>query len=170
MNISFKIASLEHLDYLLEGHKDAAKWLKSKDLDHWQQWHNPNQTMIADVKDGILKKEFYLVENVNALCLGAFRLMKSDPKYWPLKKDKAYYIHNFFINRAHAKQNIGSSVLKKIQCQAEMENIQYFRLDCLASNKELCRYYESQGFKKTGRILDGRVFNVLYEKQLHQNH
>lgn len=41
--------------------KDAARWLKEKQIDYWQSWLNPPVEFVNWIKEGFEDKEFYLI-------------------------------------------------------------------------------------------------------------
>jgi len=132
--------------------KEAALWLKEKQIDYWQDWINPPQYYKEWIHDGFQKNEIYFVYN-NDKIVGMYRLQYNDEKFWGKREDKAGY-------------RIGHQILKEVELKLKIEGIKYLRLDCGSENKQLCSYYEYYGFLKTFKINVNGSIQSLYEKEI----
>jgi hypothetical protein len=50
MNLNIRLARIEEFETALELLRNAALWLKSKHIDHWQNWINPSEIYINWIK------------------------------------------------------------------------------------------------------------------------
>ena len=67
----------------------AAKTLAKKKVNQWQYWQNPPIEKVKWVEDGIEKKEYFFIENVNRQIMGVVRVANNDLIYWGEMNDKA---------------------------------------------------------------------------------
>ncbi|HMP28502.1 MAG TPA: GNAT family N-acetyltransferase [Saprospiraceae bacterium] len=145
---------------------DAALRLKNRHIEQWQYWLDPPKDKVEWVKKGIENGEFYKVYNENDQIIAMFRLLSSDDLYWGPKDDNARYIHSLVVSDNAIGNGIGKSIIKTIEKNILAEGIELLRLDCNATNKELCAYYENLGFLKVGTVQMPYSLNALYEKKL----
>lgn len=143
--------------------KEAAEWLKDKNINYWQNWLDPEDIHIKWIKEGFEKDQFSFVENDNNNIIGMFRLQYEDEYFWGKRDEKAGYIHSFTVIRNLSGKGIGYLILDKIKEFLKNKNINILRLDCGSDIKDLCNYYEKYGFKKVGtaEVYDDKL--TLYE-------
>ena len=94
-----------------------------------------------------------------------FRLLWEDA-YWATAQGAAGYVHSFALCNDACGYGIGQQILGWIGDYLRDQQRQYLRLDCIASNGRLCRYYEEQGFRYQGQVVDGDYTLALYELSL----
>ena len=166
MNSEYKIRSTYPNEFavILGVLKEAAVTLQSKGIDQWRVWLNPNAERLQWVQEGFDNGEFYIIENQQKLVAGIYRLSFEDLKYWGIQKKPSGYMHSLAIRDSFSGQQLGQLILKLVEKQLLEKGLKLFRLDCVASNKKLCQYYESQGFKKVGEKITAQSVNNLYEK------
>lgn len=145
--------------------KSAAKILQKKNINQWHFWLNPTQEKINWINEGFSKKEFFFIQSKNQI-IGMFRISNQDILYWGIQNDEARYIHSFVIDHKFSGNQLGKKVLDKIILDLKTNKIFILRLDCNASNLNLCAYYENQGFVKVGEKQMPHALNNLYEKRL----
>ena len=161
--INAKYADLKIVLALL---KMASEELQEKGIDQWKYWQNPPKEKITWLQEGLKNKEFFFVENENNERVGMFRLLYNDELYWGKQKSNAGYIHSLVIDTKFNGHGYGNKIVTQVVQELIKKDIFLLRLDCLASNKELCSYYEMQGFKKVGEVQMPLSLNNLYEKKL----
>ena len=59
MNLNIRLARIEEFETALELLRNAALWLKSKHIDHWQNWINPSEIYVNWIKEGFELEQFY---------------------------------------------------------------------------------------------------------------
>jgi len=93
-----------------------------------------------------------------------FSLPSVDTRFWPDAGDDALYLHRFGV-RYHGG-GIGRSAVGWMVNEARRRGRPYLRLDCLADNPDIRRYYEARGFVERGETtIDGIRFS-LYEMEV----
>lgn len=159
--LDFKVAQPHDLPLVMEILAEAAAWLEGQGIDQWPS--PPNEYWRRRMALAIARGELYTVGIVRNR-FGLVRLTWSDP-YWP-DDNLAGYVHSMAVRPALHGQNVGSLILFWAGMQAKQQGKQLLRLDCLARNGRLRRYYEAQGFTYQGEVRDREYVAALYEKAL----
>lgn len=143
---------------------EAASRLQARGI---QQWTSPpppglDELLVREISAGHL----YLARlESNQHLLGLFRLRWEDG-YWTTALGEAGYVHSFALRNAACGLGIGKQLLGWISDYVRARQCQYLRLDCMAANARLRRYYEEQGFVYRGQVVDGDYTLALYELSL----
>lgn len=165
MNISYRLADISEINIALNLLKLAALRLKSKNIDQWQYWLNPSDEKIEWINSGFLNNEiFFIFDEVKII--GMYRLQDQDLIYWGNMNDTSNYIHSLVVIDEYTGKKIGSNLINYLIQKARNNNVTFFRLDCNASNKGLCNYYQNLGFQKVGEVLMPHSLNNLYQIEL----
>jgi len=166
MDFKFRKAETNETNIAFDLLKLAAQTLAEKNINQWSYWVNPPKDKIEWIKDGFFNHEFFFIENDNKEIMGMFRLLDDDPIYWGEMNDKAKYLHSLIIHNKFSNNKIGKRVIDRVSEEALKNGIHYLRLDCEATNRKLCEYYENQGFIKVNqKTLPYSTYN-LYQKRL----
>lgn len=165
--ISINSANNEDIDEILRLLKEAALWLKEKNITYWHIWINPPDNYLDWIKKGFDKNEFYLVKQNNSI-IGCFRLSWDDELFWGRQDTSAGYIHSFTIDRKLRGNGIGKRVMRIIENKCLELNKNYLRLDCSYHDDALRKYYERYGFHNVGETTVKGERLTLYEKELFQ--
>lgn len=150
----------EHSADILKLLREAAGWMESKGINQW----TPGQFSIRDVEDYLSSREVYLAMEGAALA-GMFTLQFSDIQYWGDRNDESYaYLHRLAVAKSHRGMGLGGQMIRFALRRAEERGCAGLRLDTVAHNIKLNRYYQSLGFHYMGTrdVGAGRLVN-LYE-------
>lgn len=150
----------EHSADILKLLREAAGWMESKGINQW----TPGQFSIRDVEDYLSSREVYLAMEGAALA-GMFTLQFSDIQYWGDRNDESYaYLHRLAVAKSHRGMGLGGQMIRFALRRAEERGCAGLRLDTVAHNIKLNRYYQSLGFHYMGTrdVSAGRLVN-LYE-------
>lgn len=161
--LDFKVAQPDDLSLVMEILAEAAAWLQEKGIDQWPS--PPNDHWQRRLAEAIQREEMYTVGIVKNR-FGIVRFTWADP-YWP-HDDLAGYIHSMAVRDEMHGQNLGGLILFWAMMKAKQEGKQFLRLDCLAGNGRLRRYYEEQGFTYQGQHPDQDYVAALYEKDINR--
>lgn len=142
---------------------EAARRLQERGIQQWAYPPPPGlaKRMAAEIADG-----FAFIARLEASndAIGAFRLRPQDD-YWPAD-GLAGYVHSLAICDRAQGYGIGRALLTWVQSALRTQQRRYLRLDCIATNQALRRYYEAQGFVNRGEVVDGDYRLALYELAL----
>ncbi|MBK8900757.1 MAG: GNAT family N-acetyltransferase [Anaerolineaceae bacterium] len=159
--IDTKLARADDLPLVMAILAEAAAWLKAKGID---QWPSPlNEHWQRRMAEDIQREEVYTVGVVKNR-LGIVRFTWADP-YWS-DDNLAGYVHSMAIRSNMHGQNLGGMMLFWAMMKAKREGKQFLRLDCLAGNGRLRRYYEAHGFLYRDERTDQDYVAALYEKEI----
>jgi len=147
--------------------REAADWLSARGNTQWKHWHmDVGERML---RDRLEHHEVYLVSR-GAVPVGTLTIQWSDFETWGKRGDdgSAGYIHAIAIKRNIAGMRVGEQLLEWAVETIAARGRRFARLDAMASNAALCRYYEQRGFRPLGtaRLFDGVYTARLFEREL----
>lgn len=140
---------------------NAAEWQRARGIDQW----NPAQFSLEGAAAAIRDAEVYLAE-LGHDPVGTYLIVWSDSLIWK-ERDNAEsgYIHKLAVRRDLNGMGIGLRLLAHAERQIAGRGKRFIRLDCMADNERLNRYYLGAGYTLVGRS-DGDGWSAnLYEKQ-----
>ena len=140
---------------------DAAEWLQAKGID---QWH-PSRFSLDVAASAIRDSHVYLAERGDE-AVGTYLIAWSDPYIWKeLDDGEAGYIHRLAVRRDCKGMGLGRLLLAHAERQIAGRGKRFVRLDCMADNERLNRYYRDAGYVFVRRF-DGEGWSAnLYEKR-----
>ncbi|MEX2208654.1 MAG: GNAT family N-acetyltransferase [Myxococcota bacterium] len=126
---------------------DAAVWLEARGIEQWK----PGALPRAVVSGGIRAARVFVVRASDAL-IATLQLEDSDPATWGADAGDALYLHRLCVARTHAGDGLGLRLLDWAAATARARGRRLLRLDCVASNDALRRYYARAGFAERGEV------------------
>ncbi|MEU4806144.1 GNAT family N-acetyltransferase [Actinosynnema sp. NPDC023587] len=155
-------ATVEDAGEVLRLRRGAEDWLAGRDIEQWP----PGGLELVEVRKQIEAGQWYVARAGDAAC-GAFRLLWSDEAVWRAENTFAAYVHGLVTDRGHAGTGLGSRLLAWVAEHGRRAGAGLLRLDCVAHNARLRRYYADLGFREVGELVYGRGWvNVLLEKPI----
>ena len=104
---------------------------------------------MARLRSDIESSSLFLVW-IGETAVATFSLLEQDLMYWPDAADDALYLHRFAVRRAAA--GAGRRSIDWMVAETRRRGREFLRLDCLADNPGICRYYEQAGFITVGEV------------------
>lgn len=148
---------------MLELWKRLGEWLRERGIDMWRPERFSLDEIQAFFKDGA---DLYLAEMDGSLA-GTYVIMWSDPSIWGESDSTAAgYIHRLAVDRRYRGRGIGSRLLRDAEDRIRQNGKTVARLDCMADNERLNRYYRDHGYQFVRRVDAGSWSANLYEKRL----
>jgi GNAT superfamily N-acetyltransferase len=142
--------------------EEVAAWGTWKGFPSWVpgSFTGPESIGISRLRGDIATRSLYLVWRGDS-AVATFSLLARDLLFWPSAGDEALYLHRFAVRRAAA--GTGRHAVTWCLREARRRGREYVRLDCLAENPGIRRYYERFGFTAVDEtVLDGTRYS-LYE-------
>jgi Acetyltransferase (GNAT) family len=142
--------------------EEVAAWGASEGFPSWVpgSFTGPESIGMSRLRGDIATNSLYLVWRGGS-AVGTFSLLERDLLFWPSAGDEALYLHRFAVRRTAA----GAGRHAVVWClqEAQRRGRACVRLDCLAENPGIRRYYERFGFTAVDEtVLDGTRYS-LYE-------
>lgn len=151
-------ARSEDADSVYQLLDDAAVWLTARGIEQWKPGALPRRI----VENGIARGEVFVVRDADALT-ATLQLEESDLATWGPDLGDALYVHRLCIERTRAGEGLGLRLLDWAGTVARARGRRWLRLDCVASNDGLRRYYARAGFAERG-VVDIGVRLARFER------
>ena len=159
-------ATNEDAEAVIQLLQDAARWLEGKGISQWEYLRNGGET--AEIKQGILVGTTYIVERKKELAatLNLSNVQNEwDMELWGKCQEHSFYIHRLAVAQAYRKQQIGRKLLDWIDQNIRLEKGR-IRLDCVADNPALNKFYQQAGYTLMDVVANGEDMFSLYEKSI----
>lgn len=143
----------------------VARWLQSKGSTQWSGLLHGNDH--HNVTGHIDKGELFMFKDGDALA-GIVLLMQVpgewDHGLWgPDGHESVVYLHRLAINRDYAGTGLGADIMRWAEQGVSFPGKDRIRLDCIADNETLNKFYSGMGYTFKGTSPTGFC---LYEKYL----
>lgn len=140
----------------------AAHWLISNGIsDPWR----PGEWPRARIMESIERGEVHFAR-LGGRNVATITLQWSDELFWPNYPADAGYIHRLAVATGFHGNGIGFQLLRWAELKSKENGKKYLRLNCMAANLALRRYYERAGFVYRGDLREPRGLACLYEKRV----
>lgn len=123
---------------------DGAARARSAGFDQWPARFD------ADLVAGDIDRSQVLVVRVGASLVATCTLHLSDLRTWGPDDGTAGYVHRLAVAASHRGQGLGLRLLDRAQGELVSGGRRLLRVDCLAVNASLRRWYEGAGFVHQG--------------------
>jgi len=157
-------AQVADYDVVMTILREAADWLTAHGNPQWQHWYMDFGERI--LLDRLKHHEVYLFR-LDAAPVGTLTIQWSDSEVWGERglDGLAGYIHGMGIVRSVGGKHVGERMLAWAVETIAAKGRLIARLDAMASNEPLCRYYEARGFRRLGTaLLAGNFTTQLFER------
>ena len=142
-------ATPSDVDMVIDLLEEGARWLQAMGIEQWP-------VGVFSALHDLLTKHVAVGEvflGVQAdFVVATIRLQWSDHEMWPEDEGEAGYVHGLAVRRAWAGRGIGRRMLRWAEATVKQEGKRYLRLDCVAHNERLVRYYLEAGFEPRGQV------------------
>jgi GNAT superfamily N-acetyltransferase len=144
--------------------EEVAAWGEAEGMPSWSpgSFTGPDSVGVSRLRGDIAHRGLYLIWQ-GARAIGTFSLLESDPIYWPDGGDAAMYLHRFAVSRAAAGAGAGRFAVAWCLGETRRRGRSHVRLDCLADNPGILRYYERLGFTAVDEVVITGTRYSLYE-------
>ena len=140
--------------------EEAAEWLTGRGIRQWLPGVYP-----ADrVARGVARGEVFVVRGADGALEATLQLQDADPEIWGADDGRALYLHRLTVARACAGRGLGARLLAWALAEADARGRALLRLDCVASNDFLRRYYAAAGFSERGDVAFGELRLTRFER------
>lgn len=141
-DLRLDVATTDDVAHVIDVLDEAAEWLLQQGIDQW-----PRRFRHDVVLPAIEAGETFLVM-VDGDLAGTITVDATDPAWIDLPA-RALYVHRLAVRRRFA--GIGAEALAWVEQRAASDE-RLVRLDCVAANQALCRYYVQLGYAERGEV------------------
>jgi len=147
--------------------REAADWLSARGIQQWYHWHMDAGEQI--LRERLEHYEVYLFQRGDVPA-GTLTIQWTDADVWGERgiDGLAGYVHGMAVTRSAGGMRVGEQMLEWAVGTIAARGRRFARLDAMASNAVLCRYYEERGFRSLGTatLFGGIYVGRLFERQL----
>ena len=165
--LTIERAGVADYDTVMAILREAADWISTRGAPPWNHWYVDAGERI--LRDRIEHHEVYLARR-DEVPVGTLTIQWDDAETWGERglDGCAGYIHAVAISRSIGGMHIGERLLEWAVERIAARGGRFARLDAIASNAALCRYYEQRGFQPLDEVtLFGGMYTArLFERQL----
>jgi ribosomal protein S18 acetylase RimI-like enzyme len=162
-----RLAHPEQLALVIDLLTEVSGWLVARGI---AQWPSPPEPELHHLMPGeIAAGELYLAwlaEDEEAAGLLCFEWHY--PRLWPEDPDGAGYVHSLAVRPRFQSREVGAAMLRWAAEQVGDRRPGYLRLDCVADNWNLLRYYERLGFRYRGVASYAGYIGARFELRLNR--
>jgi ribosomal protein S18 acetylase RimI-like enzyme len=148
--VRFVTAQTQDLSRYITLLEEVAVWLEAKGIDQWPvgQFERSSSYYAASIARAEVQLVFF-DEDLG----GTLRLLPRDPFVWPeIDVDDAFYVYNLAIGPAWVRRGLGRQLLAWAEGRTAALGRQYVRLDAMADNHVLRRYYNGAGYMERSEV------------------
>ena len=159
-------AAITDYDAVMAILREAADWLSARGIQQWYHWYMKAGEQI--LRERLEDHEVYLFQRDNCR-IGTLTIQWSDPDVWGERgaDGLAGYVHGMAIARSTGGMRVGERMLQWAVGTIAARGRIFARLDAMASNAPLCRYYAQRGFRPLETaLLPGNFTTRLFEREL----
>jgi ribosomal protein S18 acetylase RimI-like enzyme len=160
------LAASADYDVVMVTLREAADWLSARGIQQWDHWYMDAGEQI--LRERLEHHEVYLVQGDNGW-IGTLTIQWCDPDVWGERgiDGLAGYVHGMAVARSAGGMRVGERMLEWAVGTIGAHGRRFARLDAMASNARLCRYYEQRGFRPLETaLLPGNFMTRLFEREL----
>jgi GNAT superfamily N-acetyltransferase len=144
VGFTLAMAQMSDASEVLDILDEACRWLRSRGVRQW-----PERFELAWIKPALARGETWLASS-DGRTVGTITVSWSDPA-WEHDEADAGYVHRLAVRRSAA--GLGTGLLDWAKTHCRRRGRRFLRLDCVAANGELRRYYEGLGFVHKGDVV-----------------
>ena len=151
-----QLSTSSNIHNILQIINDAKVYLKSKDIDQWQNGY-PNQTQIE--QDIANNESYVLINDENQVIATSMFSIRPEPTYklidgaWKInEKEKYGVIHRLAIDKNHRKKGVASHILNEFHQLLDRQQIRSLKIDTHEDNQEMQYLVKKLGYVYCGII------------------
>lgn len=155
-------AGVDDVDAFVALLEDAAQWMVDRGIEQWRPGAMAAQrTMIVDAQS---RGELLVVREAGRVVGGVVLRAEADPIWMGRPADSALYLSKLVVARSRIGERLGERILAGAEGIATDRAAGWLRLDCVATNHSLARYYQRLGYYPRETV----VGRLLHDKKITQ--
>jgi len=154
--INIKKADKAEIQELLTIYLEKVKWLRDNNKTMWDE----SQFTLESLKENYGNPE-YFIGRINGKIVGGFILIEYDQRYWPEKKDDAFYFHKFIVKNEYCGKGYSDEMIRWVIKYSKNNKKKYVRLDYDGDRKYIKDLYTKNGFKPVETLSNEKGFKLI---------
>lgn len=164
MEYTFRRATAQDVDGIMEIIRDRIEWMDQEGLHQWNKTNYMQRYPREYFLEGINRGEFYLAISPEQEVSGAIAMLTVDPRWENDELKDCYYLHHLAA-KPQAK-GAGRALLNFCEELSRKEGKECIRLDCQKGNDKLNDFYASMGYEFVGPMVEDDYEGIKREKTL----
>lgn len=161
-NCQIRLAKEEEGRQVIDLLKEAAAWIQKQGIDQWQYLLDGGEDL--EIIKSITEKGTYVMVNDEGI-IATFTLYLEqndwDKHIWGEMPKDSIYLHRLAVKPSYMKNGIGKEIFNWIEDNIQTDK-KYLKLDCVAGNKKLNKFYQTSGFEFLGVSNDHSKYQKLF--------
>lgn len=144
-------AGLDDVDPFVALLEAAAHWMSDRGIEQWRPG-----TMLAQrakIADAQAKAELLIVKEAARVVGGVVLRTAPDPIWMDRPAVSALYLSKLVVARSRIGEKLGERILAAAERIAADRGALWLRLDCVATNNSLARFYQRLGYYPRGTVV-----------------
>ena len=169
--LNFRKATLADMDDIMRAVGEAQAFMKTLEIDQWQDGYPEREILERDVGIG----QLYVIEDEGTIA--AFAALSLEPEAVYDAIDGAWHtggpyltIHRMAMDDAHRGMGLAPRIIAHAEDIARANGCAAIRVDTHTGNRAMRRFLEKQGFTYCGTVLytvkKGDPLRVAYDRPL----
>ncbi|MEH7443579.1 GNAT family N-acetyltransferase [Bacillus sp. JJ1122] len=150
-NFQIRLATQEETQDVIAFLKKIAQWMKDNRINQWQYLLIGGDD--EEIKEAILHRDTYILlkeENMIGTFTLSSRQSEWDQHIFGVETNsESLYLHRLAISPENMGKRLGMEIIEWIHQNVNTEK-EYIKLDCVANNPKLNRFYKDNGFEYIG--------------------
>lgn len=142
----------------------AASWLSASGIRQWSP--GTMKAQAAKLARMQVAGDLLIARDGTNLLGGMVLTGEPDPLWADAPRENAAYLSKLVIDRAYASRGLGAALLADAERIARIRGYARVRLDCVADNTPMTRYYQALGYYPHGVVPSGGLLLHRHEKEL----
>ena len=162
-NCIFRKGTADDVPHVIDLIRQRIEWMDDMGIDQWNNTHYLEHYPSRYYMDAAEKGQLYVLDGKDNNITASAVLLTADNR-WMLTNANAFYVHN--LVSAIGEGGSGKVLLQFIEDHACSQHKQLVRLDCAIDNEKLNQWYERQGYRYVGTMVEDEYRGCLREKEL----
>jgi len=162
--VKLRAARSDELDRFIEMLEGAAVWMHEHHIEQWIPGSMAAQRQAFE--SARARGELFVMVDAGRLCGGVVLSQRVDPVWADEPAVGACYLSKLVVAPELRGRQLGDEILAACEEIVRARGLAFVRLDCVASNDPLARYFQQRGYYPRGTATSGGVSLLRHDKRI----